>query len=247
MRVLVFLGTGVDVRVAPQRDPRSGRVREEWLVREVDPASARALDLALELKTAGSVVRDHDGVEVTVVHLGPEAHELWLQQALARGCDRAIRVWDEEAADLHAAGAAVVLAAAAQAAGFDVVLVRHCGGCRLRWPTGSASGGASRRAVRHAGLGDPRARTRSRGRSHPGVGRWLPGAGAGRAAARGDGRSTCLGRRRRDGHSGQGSVGGATVRPPGLEPGRSRACLSKRYAGRKRRWHTGHLDHATRG
>jgi electron transfer flavoprotein beta subunit len=127
MRVLVLLGTGVDVRVAPQREPRSGRVREEWLVREVDPASARALDLALELKTAGSVVRDHAGVEVTVIHLGPEAHELRLQQALARGCDRAIRVWDEEAAELHAAGAAVVLAAAAQAAGFDVVLVGTAG------------------------------------------------------------------------------------------------------------------------
>jgi electron transfer flavoprotein beta subunit len=108
-------------------------VREEWLVREVDPASARALDLALDLKTAGSLVRDHAGVEVTVVHLGPETNELWLQQALARGCDRAIRVWDEEAADLHAAGAAVVLTAAAQAAGFDVLLtgtagVVDCGG-----------------------------------------------------------------------------------------------------------------------
>ena len=130
MRVLVFLGAGVDVRVAPQRDPRSGRVREEWLVREVDPASARALDVALALKgllknepspsepdRAASVA-----TEVTVIHLGPESGELWLQQALARGCDRAIRVWDEEAAELHAAGTAVVLTAAAQAAGFDLAL-----------------------------------------------------------------------------------------------------------------------------
>ncbi len=121
MKVLVFLGTGADVRVAPQRDPRSGRVREEWLVREVDPSSARGLSLALELKEAGAVS------EVTVVHLGPESAEPWLQQALARGCDRAIRVWDEAVAGLHAAGAAVVLAAAAEAAGFDWVLTGAAG------------------------------------------------------------------------------------------------------------------------
>jgi electron transfer flavoprotein beta subunit len=122
MKVLVLLGTGVDVRVPPQRDPRSGRVREEWLVAEVDPASARALDVALALKMAGAIT------EVTVIHLGPASAEVYLQQALARGCDRAIRVWDEEAAsELHAAGAAAVLAAAAQAAGFDLLLTRASG------------------------------------------------------------------------------------------------------------------------
>ncbi len=122
MRVLVLLGTGVDVRVAPQRDPRSGRVREEWLVREIDPAGARALDLALDLKTAAGIAGDDAKVEVTAAHLGPASGELWLQQALARGCDRAIRIWDEEAEGLHAAGAAVVLAAAARAAGFDLLM-----------------------------------------------------------------------------------------------------------------------------
>jgi electron transfer flavoprotein beta subunit len=129
MKVLVFLGTGVDVRLAPQLDPRSGRVREEWLVREVDPASARALDVALALKEAGAATGgpSHASVEVTVIHLGPESSEAYLQQALARGCDRAIRVWDEQAVDLHAAGAAVVLAAAAQAAGFDLVLTGAAG------------------------------------------------------------------------------------------------------------------------
>lgn len=120
MKVLVFLGEGVDVRVPPQRDPRSGRVRQEWLVREVDPASARALEMALALKNAAA--------EVTAIHMGPETGETYLQQALARGCDRAIRVWDEQGgllhvgAGLHAAGAAVVLAAAAQAAEFDLIL-----------------------------------------------------------------------------------------------------------------------------
>jgi electron transfer flavoprotein beta subunit len=121
MRVLVLLGEGADVRVPPPRDPRSGRVREEWLVREVDPASARALDMALAQKSTGVAT------EVTVIHLGSETTETYLQQALARGCDRAIRVWDEQAAGLRAAGAAAVLAAAAQAAGFDLVLCGAAG------------------------------------------------------------------------------------------------------------------------
>ena len=108
-------------------------MREEWLVREVDPASARALDLALGLKTAECGPRSTSASRSRSSIWAPSRAEPWLQQALARGCDRAIRVWDEEAAGLHAAGAALVLAAAAQAAGFDLVLtgtagVVDCGG-----------------------------------------------------------------------------------------------------------------------
>jgi electron transfer flavoprotein beta subunit len=121
MKVLVFLEIGADVRIAPERDPRSGRVRGEWLVRELDPASARALDLALTLKAK------QPGTEVTVVHLGPAAAEPWLRQALARGCDQAVRVWDDEVAEVHAAGKAVVLAAAARAAGFELILTGATG------------------------------------------------------------------------------------------------------------------------
>jgi electron transfer flavoprotein beta subunit len=116
MKLLVVVEIGADVRIPPQRDPRSGRVREEWLVRDFEPASARALDIALRSKTA------QPGVEVTVVHLGPVGNESWLRSALARGCDRAVRVWDETVATTKVAGKAVVLAAAARAAGFDLVL-----------------------------------------------------------------------------------------------------------------------------
>ena len=116
MRVLVLLGMGVDTRIPPERDPRSGRVREEWLVCEVDLDSARAFDLALRLKALGG------DVEVTVVHFGPEDATPWLRHALAAGANRVVRVWDREAAGVHAAGKAVVLAAAAQACGFDLVL-----------------------------------------------------------------------------------------------------------------------------
>ncbi len=121
MKVLVLLDVAADVRIAPERDPRSGRVREDRLVREVDPAGARALDLALALTA------DRPNGQVTVIHLGPAENDGFLREALARGCARAIRVWDEEAGAARTAGKAAVLAAAAQAAGFDLVLAGDCG------------------------------------------------------------------------------------------------------------------------
>ena len=121
MKAVVLLGLGADVRIPPQRDPRSGRVREEWLVREIDPGSARALELALQLTAT------RPGVEVTALHLGPPETEPWLRRALARGAGRAVRIWDDEAAGLHAAAKAVVLAAAVEAAGFDLVLTGAAG------------------------------------------------------------------------------------------------------------------------
>jgi len=121
MKVLVLLEVGADVRVPPDCDPRSGRVRAERLVWELDPASARALSLALRLKV------DEPGLEITALHLGPAWGEPWLREALAQGSDRAVRVWSEEIGVVRAAGKAVILAAAAQAAGFDVVLVGAAG------------------------------------------------------------------------------------------------------------------------
>jgi electron transfer flavoprotein beta subunit len=116
MKVLVLLDVAADIRIPPERDARSGRVREEWLVREVDPASARGLDLALAL------VADRPNGQVTVMHLGPPEHDSYLSHALARGCRRAIRIWDDEAAEARVPGKALILAAAAQVAGFDLVL-----------------------------------------------------------------------------------------------------------------------------
>jgi electron transfer flavoprotein beta subunit len=121
MRILVLLEVGADVCISPDLDPRCGRVREEWLVRELDGASARALDLALKLESLGV------GVVVTAVHLGPSQTEPWLRQALARRADAAVRVWSEELAGVTAPGKALVLAAAARAAGFDIVLAGAAG------------------------------------------------------------------------------------------------------------------------
>jgi electron transfer flavoprotein alpha/beta subunit len=116
MKLLVALEVGADVRIPPHVDPRSGRLREEWLVRQVEPAGARALDLALQVRRA------QPDVEVTMVHLGPADNERWLRWGLARGCDQAVRIWDNEAAQAGIAGKAVIVAAAARAIGYDLVL-----------------------------------------------------------------------------------------------------------------------------
>jgi electron transfer flavoprotein alpha/beta subunit len=116
MKLVVFLEVGADLRIPPERDPRSGRVRQEWLVRELDAASRQALHVALRLKKV------QPETEITVIHLGGVEDESWLRHALAQGSDRAVRVWDGEMSGVSAAGKAVVLSAAAQAAGYDLIL-----------------------------------------------------------------------------------------------------------------------------
>lgn len=116
VRLLVLLESADDVRIPPRRDRRSGGLRAEWQVRRLDPAGARALDVALALKAG------RPGTEVVAVLLGPQEDDAFLREALARGCDEAVRVWDEECRHLHAPGKALVLAAVARALRCDLVL-----------------------------------------------------------------------------------------------------------------------------
>ncbi|MHB0979901.1 MAG: electron transfer flavoprotein subunit beta/FixA family protein [Thermoleophilia bacterium] len=116
MRLLVLLESADDVRIPPRRDRRSGRLRAEWQVRRLDPAGARALDAALALKAA------QPGTEVLAMLLGPEGDDTFLREALARGCDEAVRIWDEECLHVHAPGKALILAAAARVLQCDLVL-----------------------------------------------------------------------------------------------------------------------------
>ena len=116
MKLLVVVEVGADLRIPPQRDPRSGRVREEWLVRELEPASVRALELALFIKAA------RPGAQIAVLHSGPVDNERWLRWGIARGCDRAVRVWDDEIAHVKGGGKALILGAAARVMEFDLLL-----------------------------------------------------------------------------------------------------------------------------
>lgn len=130
MRILVFLEMSADMRIAPERDARTGRVLDEWQVVQVNPADARALDCALEVK-AGL-----PDTEIVLLHLGPVEAEPWLREALARGADRAVRIWDAQAAEAHTEGTAVILAAAAGSLGFDLALTGTAGGTHAGGQTG---------------------------------------------------------------------------------------------------------------
>jgi electron transfer flavoprotein beta subunit len=115
-------------------------VRHEWQVPEVYGPDARALDVALDLKASCP------GSTVCLLHAGSSQAESWLREALARGCDQAVRLWDGEIAGLGPAGEAAVLAAGAAAAGFDLILI---GGANETAPSEQAA------AVIAARLGVP--------------------------------------------------------------------------------------------
>ena len=123
MRILVLLELAGDVALRAQSaglgDERFANAEcspDDWRIRQVDPAAQRALDLALDLKTKAP------GTEVTLVHLGPVDAEHWMRREAARGCGGALRVWDAELAGAGTQVKALVLAATADARGFELVL-----------------------------------------------------------------------------------------------------------------------------
>jgi len=123
VRILVLIELAGDVELRAQSDglgderfANAERAPGDWRIRQVDPGAQRALDLALGLKAKAM------GTEVTLVHLGPAGAEHWMRREAARGCDGALRVWDAELAGAGTQVKALVLAAAAQSRGFDLVL-----------------------------------------------------------------------------------------------------------------------------
>ena len=87
----------------------------EWDLNEWDNFSVEAA-LQLRESTGG------DGDEVVVVTVGDEESDEGLRSCLAKGADRAIRVWDESLAGADALAVARVLAAAVQPESPDLVL-----------------------------------------------------------------------------------------------------------------------------
>lgn len=85
----------------------------DWALNEWDEFS---LEAALQLREA------REDAEVLVVTVGDEDAEDGLLSCLARGADRAIRIWDEGLEALDALGVARVLAAALEPERPDLVL-----------------------------------------------------------------------------------------------------------------------------
>ncbi len=94
-------------------------IDERYLTYDLNEWDEYAVEEAVQLSEA------HDDIEVVTVTVGPERAEETIRQALAKGADRAIRVWDEDlaAATLLDPGAkAELLAAVAREEDPDLVL-----------------------------------------------------------------------------------------------------------------------------
>jgi electron transfer flavoprotein beta subunit len=80
-----------------------------------NPLDLSALEEALQVRTA-------EGGDVTALSVGPRPAEATLKKALMMGVDRIVRLWDERLRGCDSFGIALVLAKAAQAIGFDLLM-----------------------------------------------------------------------------------------------------------------------------
>ena len=68
------------------------------------------------------LIKEDKGGEVTVLSIGPKQSEVMIRMAMAKGCDKAVRVEDERIADYDPLMLAKVLAGAIKGQEFDLVL-----------------------------------------------------------------------------------------------------------------------------
>jgi electron transfer flavoprotein beta subunit len=116
MKILVFIKEVPDVRIPVEYSETTGVLKDVWNVTAMDPQSKLALGSALQLRDR---VPD---MKITAIYIAPPSGDGLLRDALAMGCDEALRVWDEELRDLHSQGKAVVFARVARILGFDLII-----------------------------------------------------------------------------------------------------------------------------
>jgi electron transfer flavoprotein beta subunit len=90
-------------------------IQDRDLTYEINESDAYGLEAALQLK-------EKHGGEVIALSLGPARVQSVIKEALARGADRGIHLEDAAFNGLDAFGIASVIAAAAKAEGFDLLL-----------------------------------------------------------------------------------------------------------------------------
>jgi electron transfer flavoprotein beta subunit len=94
-------------------------VDERYLTYDMNEWDEYAVEAAVQIAEAG------EDVEVVTVTVGPERVEETIRQALAKGADRAVRIWDEDLAArdlLDARAKATLLEAVAREVDPDLVL-----------------------------------------------------------------------------------------------------------------------------
>ncbi|WP_232686583.1 electron transfer flavoprotein subunit beta/FixA family protein [Halobacterium zhouii] len=94
-------------------------IEDTYLDYDLNEWDDYAVEAGVQLSEAG------DDVEVVAVTVGPERAEETIRMALAKGADRAVRVWDDDLADaglLDVGSKAELLAAVVEAEDPDIVL-----------------------------------------------------------------------------------------------------------------------------
>jgi electron transfer flavoprotein beta subunit len=114
MKILVCIKEVVDTALNLDSGVSNRVVFNEGLPRRLNAPDLAALNMALGLKSAGA--------EISVASIGEKRVERYLRNALAVGADKAVRIWDEEYADLSAAQKALLLSGLAASNGTSLVL-----------------------------------------------------------------------------------------------------------------------------
>jgi electron transfer flavoprotein beta subunit len=91
-------------------------VNEDFLIRDLNEWDDFSLEEAVKIKEAST-----QPVEVIAVTVAPESADEALRKCLAKGADRAIRLWDESVQGSDPIAIARILAAAAKAESADLV------------------------------------------------------------------------------------------------------------------------------
>src|SRR5271163_4947690 len=91
-------------------------VEADFLIRDLNEWDDFSLEEAVKIKEASA-----EPVEVVAVCVGPEEVDEVLRKSLAKGADRAVRIWDEVIEDSDPIAIARVLAAAARREEPDMV------------------------------------------------------------------------------------------------------------------------------
>lgn len=119
MKIVVCLKEVLDPRINLDFGLTSEVVFREGRPFKLDPSNAKALSLALALK---SDARFPD-IQITTVSIGPERVERYLRDSMALGADKSVRIWDSGMDALSPCAKAQLLTRAITISGADLVLV----------------------------------------------------------------------------------------------------------------------------
>jgi electron transfer flavoprotein beta subunit len=116
LTILACVTSVVDTQEPVEAERGALKIDEAVLPHVSNPADANALEAALGLRDSRA------GSRVIATSMGPLFQEGVLRDAIARGVDEVVRLWDDAFAGSDCLGTARILAAAVQKVGADVVV-----------------------------------------------------------------------------------------------------------------------------